>query len=188
MERVPLKHVVALAAVLAWGAGARAADPAKPAPAKAATPAAAGPAKPGAATTAKPTTPPKPGGAGKGAGKPAGKDAGAGKPGGADKPTSRNTTKTRANSVLESDKLLPGHADLRSESERKRDAELRSHFSRVAELDVIAAVAADKGDVSLQEYVDLVRRKELQRHQKVMMALSRADAQASALATTGDKP
>lgn len=189
MERVPLKHVVALAAVLTWAAGARAADPAKVAPAKAATPATSGAPKPGAPAAGKPTTPPKLTGAaaGKAGGKPAGKDA-AGKPGGADKPPSRSTTKTRTNSVLESDKLLPGRADLRSESERKRDAELRSHFSRVAELDVIAAVAADKGDVSLQEYVDLVRRKELQRHQKVMMALSRADAQASALATAGEKP
>jgi hypothetical protein len=195
MERVPLKGVIAVAAVLAIAlaspGAARAADPSpKPPPARA-TPAAGGAPKPATpAAPAKGVAPSKPAAAGKSAVKSVSKDGkdAAGKDG-ADKPSPRNGSKTtRANSVLKSDKLLPGRADLRSESERKRDAELRSHFSRVAELDAIAAVASEKGDVSLQEYVDLVRRKELQRHQKVMMALSRADAQANALAIAGGQP
>jgi hypothetical protein len=95
----------------------------------------------------------------------------------------RATVKTRQGSVLKSDKLLPAPVDLRSEAERRRDAELRTHFSRLAELDVIAAVAADSKDVALQEDVEEVRRKEVQRHQKTMMALKRATLRASALAS-----
>ncbi len=91
--------------------------------------------------------------------------------------------KTREGSVLKSDKLLPGYVDLRSDAERKRDEELKMHFARIAELDVIAGVAEDTGDTGLGEYVEQVRRKEVQRHQKVMMALKRAMAQAGALAT-----
>lgn len=187
MERVPLTRWVALAVLLVGAGAARAADPARAAPVRAATPAAAAAGKPTSPTAAtKPSTPSKaPPAAAKTPGKPGTKEA-AGKD--TDKPAAHNAPKIRANSVLKSDKLLPGRADLRSESERKRDAELRAHFSRVAELDAIAAVAVEKGDVSLQEYVDLVRSKELQRHQKVMMALSRTDAQASALATAAGQP
>jgi hypothetical protein len=72
--------------------------------------------------------------------------------------------------VLRSDKLLPVPADLRSDAERRRDLELRTHFSRQAELDVIAAIASQRGDTRLEEEVELVRRKEVQRHQRVMMA------------------
>lgn len=94
----------------------------------------------------------------------------------------RNLAKVRPGSVLRSDKLLPGRTDLRSEAERQRDAELTTHYSRLAELDVIAALAADSDDVMLQEEVEQVRRKEMQRHQKVMMALKRAATRTAALA------
>jgi hypothetical protein len=92
-----------------------------------------------------------------------------------------NTPKMRAGSVLKSDKLLPSHADLRSEAERRRDAELRKHFSRLAELDAVNAVAVQDGNLRLQEYVEQVRRKEVQRHQKVMMAMRRGSSEARVL-------
>lgn len=95
----------------------------------------------------------------------------------------RTLAKTRPGSVLKGDTLLPGRLDLRSETERRRDSELRSHFSRLAELDVVAAIATDKGDTQLAERVEQVRRKEVQRHQKIMMTLKREFFDARALAS-----
>ena len=100
-------------------------------------------------------------------------------------PPVRNLTKTRPGSVLKSDKLLPGLVDLRSDAERARDAELRNHFSRLAELDVMAQVAIDRGDTQLEEHVEQVRRKEEQRHQKVMIAVKHTIAEAHPEAAEG---
>lgn len=95
-------------------------------------------------------------------------------------PPARNLAKTRPGSVLKGDKPLPLAADLRSEAERRRDAELVTHFSRMAELDVLAALAAETRDLVLQEQVEQVRRKEVQRHQKVMILLRRTAAPVTA--------
>ena len=97
-------------------------------------------------------------------------------------PPARNLAKTRPGSVLKGDKPLPPAADLRSEAERHRDAELVLHFSRMAELDVLAALAAETRDLALQEQVEHVRRKEVQRHQKFMILLRRGVAPASVAA------
>jgi hypothetical protein len=181
MERVPLRLAGLAALVGLCGLTPAAAQaPARPATATAtsgavpARPAVAPPAKPAVAAPGKPA-------AGAAA---AGKPATAARPGAAPDASDarRNADKTRANSVLKSDKLLPGRADLRSEAERKRDAELRTHFARIASLDVIAAIASESGDLGLQEDVEQVRRKELQRHQKAMMAQKRAIALQAALA------
>ena len=88
-------------------------------------------------------------------------------------PPARNLTKTRPGSMLKTDKPLPGVVDLRGQAERHRDAELIKHYSRLAELDVLASRAAEARDVALQEHVEDVRRKEVQRHQLVMMRLRR---------------
>jgi hypothetical protein len=88
-------------------------------------------------------------------------------------PAARNLAKTRPGSFLKRDKLWDEPADLRGESERRRDRELVTHYRRMAELDVLAAVARDQGDVNLQERVEDVRRKEVERHHKVMIRLKR---------------
>ena len=46
-----------------------------------------------------------------------------------------------------------------------------THYRRMAELDVLQAVAQDQRDLTLQEWVEEVRRKEVQRHYKALMRL-----------------
>ena len=85
----------------------------------------------------------------------------------------RPVGKIRQGSMLHRDQPLEPPPDLRTDWERRRDAAVARHVQRVAELDVIAEIAARAGDVSLQEKVDVVRRKELGRYYDEMMALQR---------------
>ncbi len=80
------------------------------------------------------------------------------------------TTPPRSGSVLDSGKLLPAPTDLRGEAELLRDAELTTHFSRLATFDVIASLASRQKHLELAEKVEQVRRKEVQRHQRAMIA------------------
>lgn len=80
-------------------------------------------------------------------------------------------TKIRPGSMLHANEPFPEAPDLRSDLERRRDAELTKHFSRMAELDVIAELAEKAHRVSLQEKVEEVRRKESQRNHEVMQLL-----------------
>jgi 5-enolpyruvylshikimate-3-phosphate synthase len=61
--------------------------------------------------------------------------------------------------------------DLRGEIERRRDAEMVKHFSRMAELDVIAELAEKNHEVALAERAEEVRRKETDRFRDVMQEL-----------------
>ena len=83
-------------------------------------------------------------------------------------------TKIRPGSVLHANEPFPESPDLRSDLERRRDAELTKHFSRMAELDVIAELAEKSHKVSLEEKVEEVRRKESQRNHEVMQLLRQA--------------
>ena len=93
----------------------------------------------------------------------------------------RNLTKTRQGSLLKSEKPWEQAPDLRGEAERTRDRELATHYGRMAELDVLANLASDGRDIGLMEWVEQVRRKELERHHLVMMRLQRGSR--AALAT-----
>ncbi len=94
-------------------------------------------------------------------------------PGAVAAPPARNLAKTRPGSFLKRDKPWDEPVDLRGEAERRRDAELVLHYKRSAELDVLASLAEKAGDLAMQERVEDVRRKEVERHHKVMLRLQR---------------
>ncbi len=84
----------------------------------------------------------------------------------------RNLQKTRPGSMLRREGPMEEQAeDLRGEHEKKRDKELVTHYRRMAQLDVLQAVAQEARDLTLQEKVEEVRRKEVQRHYRAMMRL-----------------
>jgi hypothetical protein len=83
----------------------------------------------------------------------------------------KTLAKTRPGSVLKGDKLFDEAPDLRGEAERARDYELSTYVKRMAQLDVLAKVASEAGEVTLQEGAEQVRRKEVNRHEIVMMRL-----------------
>lgn len=99
-------------------------------------------------------------------------------------PTPRSLVKTRPGSLLKTDQApADDRTDNRGEFERARDNELVRHYQRMAEFDIIAGLAADARDLNLAEYVELVRRKEMQRHNSVMMQLRRTARAAFATGT-----
>jgi hypothetical protein len=83
--------------------------------------------------------------------------------------------KLRQGSLLRRDKPLERTPDLRGEFERRRDAEVVRHYTRVAQLDAIEAVARQQSDERLLERVEAVRRKETRRFWDAMQYL-RAEA------------
>ncbi|MBI3178516.1 MAG: hypothetical protein HYZ27_02575 [Deltaproteobacteria bacterium] len=83
----------------------------------------------------------------------------------------RPLSKLRADSLLKRDAPMPVLTDVRGDVEKRRDQELVRHYSRMAELDVIAAVAAAEGDDALGERVESVRRKERRRFLALMRQL-----------------
>ena len=84
----------------------------------------------------------------------------------------RALTKIRPGSVLGAhDAVVPKPPDLRGELERYRDNEITKHYSRMAELDVIAELAEKSHEVALLEEVEEVRRKEVQRFRQAMQQL-----------------
>ncbi|MBN1962663.1 MAG: hypothetical protein JW841_17155 [Deltaproteobacteria bacterium] len=99
----------------------------------------------------------------------------------------RKTIKTRRDSVLDGDMLLPAPVDLRSSAERIRDKEMQLHFSRLAQLDVIEEIANQRDDTKMAEWCEQVRRNEVQRHQKVMIAMKRAAMNARIITTGVDQ-
>lgn len=82
-------------------------------------------------------------------------------------------TKIRQGSMLHSD--LPDQPlvlpELRGSLAVRRDAEIIKHFTRLAELEVIASLATANNDVVLAERAEEVRRKETQRFNDVMQDL-----------------
>jgi hypothetical protein len=98
-------------------------------------------------------------------------------------PPPRNLAKTRPGSFLKRDKPWDEPADLRGEAERRRDREIVTHYRRMATLDVLSTVAQSDNDLGLLESIEDVRRKEVERHHKVMMRLKR-DMSAVVLAGT----
>lgn len=107
--------------------------------------------------------------------RPARKAEGKAKPDGEDEIEGRRyqtrVTKLRQGSVLRRDKALGETVDLRGEFERRRDFEIIQHYTRIAELDVIEAVARKEKDLKLIERAENVRRKELRRFWAVMQKL-----------------
>ncbi len=83
----------------------------------------------------------------------------------------RPATKLRADSLLKRDVPMPGLVDVRGDFEKRRDQELVRHYTRMAELDVIAAVAREQHDDALGERVESVRRKERRRFLALMRRL-----------------
>jgi hypothetical protein len=83
----------------------------------------------------------------------------------------RDLTKIRSGSVLRRRSREAPTVDMRSENIRSRDRELNHHYSRLAKLDVIAAVADANQNQRLADETERVRRKELKRHRLRMSAL-----------------
>lgn len=92
----------------------------------------------------------------------------------------KSLQKTRPGSLLKRDATFADPVDLRGDAEKKRDQELAVHYRRLAELDVFAKVAERQGDVKLLERIEGLRRKETQRHQRVLMRLRGASRAALA--------
>jgi hypothetical protein len=80
----------------------------------------------------------------------------------------RPATKTRAGSMLKKERSEPASVDLRGEAERRRDAELIKHFTRMAELDVIEEIVTREGTTALLDRIETVRRREMRRHWDVL--------------------
>ena len=82
----------------------------------------------------------------------------------------RNFTKVRSGSMIRKARteMENGRPDLRGEYERRRDHEVIHHFRRLAELDAIAKIATDAGNLQLASRADEVRRAEQERFRLVM--------------------
>ena len=84
-------------------------------------------------------------------------------------------TKLRVGSMLHSDTAsLDAAPDLRGPLEKRRDAELIRHYSRLATLDTIVELAEKAKDTALAERSEEVRRKEMQRFHASMQELRQA--------------
>ncbi len=85
----------------------------------------------------------------------------------------RSYTKIRPGSMLRGDNgaPLPVLPELRSAAGKRRDQDVLKHFARLAELDVVDDLAERRKDVSLQENVEDVRRKEMARFHALMQEL-----------------
>ena len=66
---------------------------------------------------------------------------------------------------------IPLPPELRSAAGKRRDQDVLKHFARLAELDVVDDLAERRKDVSLQESVEDVRRKEMERFHALMQEL-----------------
>lgn len=84
---------------------------------------------------------------------------------------SRSLTKVRTGSLIHRSRPEEPVVDLRGEHERRRDHEVIRHYRRMAQLDVIAKVAAETGDEQLTSEVEAVRRTELERFRLAMQHL-----------------
>ena len=96
----------------------------------------------------------------------------------AESPATRNYlqrayTKIRPGSMLrgENGAPIPPMPELRSTAAKRRDQSVVKHFARLAELDVVDDLAEKRKDVSLQENVEEVRRKEMERFHMLMQGL-----------------
>lgn len=96
--------------------------------------------------------------------------------------------KTRPGSLLKRDAVFEEPADLRGDAEKKRDQELAVHYRRLAEIDVLVKVAEGMSDLKLLERIEDARRKETQRHQRVLMRLRVISLEALARGTSGETP
>ena len=86
---------------------------------------------------------------------------------------SRRPRKVRDGSVLKEDKPFAQQPDLRGHGAKLRDAELISHFGRLARLDWVEQIAKEKGHEGWLDRIDMLRRNETKRHHLAMMRLRR---------------
>ena len=89
----------------------------------------------------------------------------------------------RAGSYLICNMRVKVKFDGRGDFERRRDFELTRHFSRMAELDVIEALAAKSGESSLGDRVERIRRIEKARYRLVLANLRLISQYKSAVGT-----
>lgn len=79
--------------------------------------------------------------------------------------------KVRTGSYIISDRPVFVSADLRGDFNRRRDYEVTRHFRRLAKLAVIESLAAKKGDSSVADRVERIRRIEKKRYRKALQLL-----------------
>ncbi len=91
--------------------------------------------------------------------------------GDADAGTTKSGLKIRQGSFLRRTDSEPEPVDLRGDLERRRDIEITRHYTRIAVLDRIAAIAEDQNDGALTDRVEAVRRKETRRYWAAMQEL-----------------
>ena len=92
--------------------------------------------------------------------------------------TQRAFTKIRPGSLLCSRERLPRPPELRGPLQLRRDAELIKHYSRLAQLEVIAELGHRQHQAHLGERVDVVVRSETQRYYQAMQGIRQASWQA----------
>ena len=96
--------------------------------------------------------------------------------------TQKTLNKTREESLLVRNKLLPEASDLRSDFELYRDSVLVKHYTRLATLDAISEQAKRSQEDSLLDYAEEVRRSENRWFRTVMMQYRR-DVQRQSMQT-----
>lgn len=87
--------------------------------------------------------------------------------------TQRGANKLRQGSLLKAEgaEVKTVYVDLQGELGHRRDRELQTHYSRLAELDYIAELAAKAHKVALAERLETTRRKEVERFFGVMQEI-----------------
>lgn len=87
--------------------------------------------------------------------------------------TQRGANKIRQGSLLKAEgaDVKTVYVDLQGDLGHRRDQELQTHYSRLAEMDFIAELAAKSHNVALAERLETSRRKEVERFFGVMQEI-----------------
>lgn len=87
--------------------------------------------------------------------------------------TQRGANKIRQGSLIKAEgaEVKTTFVDLQGDLGHRRDQELQTHYSRLAELDFIAEIAAKGHHVALAERLETTRRKEVERFFGVMQEI-----------------
>jgi len=80
----------------------------------------------------------------------------------------------RKGSFLIRNKLPKPATDLRGDLGRRRDYEIRLHFGRLAEFDVLERLGRKHKEVGMSKRVEQLRRKEMARYRTAMLMLRQA--------------
>lgn len=87
--------------------------------------------------------------------------------------TQRGANKIRQGSLLRAEgaEVKTVYVDLQGDLGHRRDQELQTHYSRLAEMDFIAEIAVKSHNVALAERLETTRRKEVERFFGVMQEI-----------------